>query len=127
MRQLRAWVQPLLPPVLSRLFHVHPLKDHTYHRMRLIDLQARCVVDADSSWTYVCLSYVWGDAAIPKLTDVTCTNYYRQHGLEDADLGTSKTFADILKLVEELGFRYLWIDSLCILQDNSFDLGVHIP
>ncbi|KAI8717501.1 HET domain-containing protein [Fusarium sp. LHS14.1] len=33
----------------------------------------------------------------------------------------SKTFQDAIKVTRELGFRYLWIDSLCILQDSSDD------
>lgn len=33
-------------------------------------------------------------------------------------------FQDTLKIVRELGLRYLWIDSLCILQDSASDWRV---
>ncbi|PVH84958.1 HET-domain-containing protein, partial [Cadophora sp. DSE1049] len=31
------------------------------------------------------------------------------------------TFRDAVKITRQLGFRYLWIDSLCIIQDSSED------
>ncbi|KLU91176.1 hypothetical protein MAPG_09699 [Magnaporthiopsis poae ATCC 64411] len=31
----------------------------------------------------------------------------------------SKTFRDALEIIESLGLRYLWIDSLCIIQDSE--------
>jgi hypothetical protein len=33
----------------------------------------------------------------------------------------SKTFQDAIRISRELGERYLWIDSLCILQDDPQD------
>jgi hypothetical protein len=32
-----------------------------------------------------------------------------------------KTFADAFKVVRSLGIRYIWIDSLCIIQHNEED------
>lgn len=32
-----------------------------------------------------------------------------------------KTFQDAVKVTRKLGFRYLWIDSLCIIQDDAED------
>jgi hypothetical protein len=39
----------------------------------------------------------------------------------------SKTFKDAMKATRELGFRYLWIDSLCIVQDDDKDWSEHAP
>jgi len=33
----------------------------------------------------------------------------------------SKTFQDALTITHELGYQYIWIDSLCIVQDDKFD------
>ncbi|KAK5997980.1 hypothetical protein PT974_00349 [Cladobotryum mycophilum] len=33
----------------------------------------------------------------------------------------SRTFQDAMKLVSRLGYRFIWIDSLCIYQDSSLD------
>jgi len=32
-----------------------------------------------------------------------------------------KTFQDAIKITKDLGFRYIWIDSLCIIQDDADD------
>lgn len=35
--------------------------------------------------------------------------------------GLPKTFQDAITVTQRLGFRYLWIDSLCIIQDDTDD------
>ncbi|PVH81494.1 HET-domain-containing protein, partial [Cadophora sp. DSE1049] len=86
------------------------------YNIRLVDVHTRCVVDADSSWPYACLSYVWGSAK------------YKQNGsLRDSGVHSVKTFKDAFNLTRQLGIRYLWVDSLCILQDDMNDLSTHIP
>jgi hypothetical protein len=32
-----------------------------------------------------------------------------------------KTFQDAVTVTRELGFEYLWIDSLCVVQDDRYD------
>jgi hypothetical protein len=39
--------------------------------------------------------------------------------IELSDL--SKTFQDVMKIAQYLGLRYIWIDSLCIIQDSKED------
>ena len=39
--------------------------------------------------------------------------------IELSDL--SKTFQDAMKVAQYLGLRYIWIDSLCIIQDSKED------
>lgn len=41
------------------------------------------------------------------------------HGVHESLLG--RTFKDAVKVAHELGLRYLWIDSFCIIQDDSKD------
>ncbi|XXH02023.1 hypothetical protein Hte_008388 [Hypoxylon texense] len=43
-----------------------------------------------------------------------------------ADDPLSKTFLDAIRLTRELGERFLWIDSLCIVQDDRDDLKEQI-
>ncbi len=33
-----------------------------------------------------------------------------------------KNFADAIQIARDLGFSYLWIDSLCIIQDSDDDM-----
>ena len=66
---------------------------------------------------YVALSHCWGKtntAILKKRTLRTMTN-----GIDWSKL--PKTFQDAIYVTRRLGFRYLWIDSLCIIQDSAED------
>jgi len=66
---------------------------------------------------YLTLSYCWGR---PRFL-VTLNENIEQHrqGIEIERL--PQTFRDAIKITRELGFRYIWIDALCIIQDSSED------
>ena len=66
---------------------------------------------------YVCLSYCWGKGQI--ITTTRSTLEKRKSGIAWHDL--SQTFRDAIWLTRRLGVQYIWIDSLCILQDDSKD------
>lgn len=71
--------------------------------------------------TYLALSHCWGTAS-PPLTTTTATlpsHLTRGHGLPLAAL--PPTFRDAIRATRALGVPYLWIDSLCILQDSRAD------
>ncbi|KAH8880481.1 HET-domain-containing protein [Thozetella sp. PMI_491] len=67
---------------------------------------------------YVALSHCWGvpDDA-PPFTTTTLNLQERMDGISLRELPA--TFLDAVKIVRALGLRYLWIDSLCIIQDNG--------
>jgi hypothetical protein len=66
---------------------------------------------------YVALSHRWGGSKI--LTTTTSTLEDRKRRIPLASM--PKTFQDAIAIVRHFGFRYLWIDSLCIIQDNLQD------
>lgn len=66
---------------------------------------------------YVCLSHCWGTA--PCLTTETTTLLERKEGIPWDIL--PRTFREAVIFVRRLGVRYLWIDSLCILQNSRED------
>lgn len=66
---------------------------------------------------YLTLSHMWGDQKFLKLTSANCNDFLHQVSL----MSLSQTFRDALQVTIELGFQYLWIDSLCILQDDQDD------
>lgn len=70
--------------------------------------------------TYITLSHCWGDSSIPKTTLSTLEGRKRQIPLE----GLPKSFQDAIKIARSLNIPYLWIDSLCIIQegDNGADM-----
>lgn len=64
---------------------------------------------------YACLSYCWGDTKQAGMT--TSGSFPRPLKLEELP----KTIADTIRLCHKLGYQYLWVDSLCIVQDDSRD------
>ena len=66
---------------------------------------------------YLCLSHCWGCEQI--VTTTKSTFEKRKVAIEWGEL--SKTFQDAIALTRSLGFDYIWIDSLCIIQDDAAD------
>lgn len=64
---------------------------------------------------YVALSYCWG-AARPLITN-TLNRSSHEQGMTCSTL--PQTYRDAVNLCRSLGFRYLWIDSICITQDDD--------
>jgi hypothetical protein len=67
--------------------------------------------------TWLALSHCWGLKARFVLDSSNLLE--RQCGMAMADL--PPTFRDAIEVTRRLGYRYLWIDSLCILQDSYED------
>ncbi|KAK5953292.1 hypothetical protein OHC33_005860 [Knufia fluminis] len=67
----------------------------------------------------VCLSYVWGQARTLRLSQQNATNLYKPGSLTRAIL--PNIVEDALQITVGLGERYLWVDALCIVQDNDQD------
>lgn len=71
---------------------------------------------------YATLSYCWGGRPQTRRCEwlTTMINVHsRGAGLQRSDL--PKTLQDSIIIAEQLGIRYLWIDSLCIIQDSDDD------
>jgi hypothetical protein len=67
---------------------------------------------------YFCLSHRWGSAQPLRLTKQNLVAY-KKFGIPWESM--PQTFKDAAILVLELGFNFLWIDSLCIIQDDDKD------
>lgn len=66
---------------------------------------------------YLTLSYCWGKARFLRLLGENHDECFR--GIPESKLPA--TFRDAVTVTRRLGFRYLWIDSLCIIQDSEAD------
>ena len=71
---------------------------------------------------YVTLSHCWGKGHRVGLRQNTIRSF--EGGIPTNTL--SKTFQDAVKITNQLGVRYLWVDSLCIIQDDLQDLAHEI-
>lgn len=86
---------------------------------RLIDVEKRCLVTIETETEFVALSYVWGNSL-----NLDFHTKMENVAAREMDSGLSsivfpKTIADAINLTSDLGIRYLWIDSLCIVQDDA--------
>ncbi|KAK3291595.1 heterokaryon incompatibility protein-domain-containing protein [Chaetomium fimeti] len=67
---------------------------------------------------YCCLSHCWGGVTdMPLLKTTTLKSFVS--GIDITTL--PRTFQDAILITRQLGVRYLWIDSLCIVQDSAED------
>lgn len=83
----------------------------------VVDTQKLCLVKGDGHRArYATLSYCWGSQPQPERT--TTKNLESQ--LERIKvMELPQTLQDAIYTVRELDIRYLWIDSLCIIQDSE--------
>jgi hypothetical protein len=94
----------------KRLIHIPP-GDNQLDNIRLI-LTDQTVPDQT---TYLTLTHCWGGTA-----PLTTTRQNLCDMLQIVPFQyLPKTFQDAIRTTKRLGFEYLWIDSLCILQDDN--------
>lgn len=97
--------------------------------IRFIDTKKRTIITLKDivieSLEYAALSYVWGKK-IQKfiLTANTATELEEAEGVVEDK--ASKTIVDAIELCRRLGVRYLWVDALCILQDDPGDKAIQL-
>ena len=82
----------------------------------VIDVIDDCLVEATSAVKYFTLSYVWGSAEMSKTLRVNFAARLQKGGLGSL---FPATIADAIALVRSLGERFLWVDALCIVQDDN--------
>lgn len=63
---------------------------------------------------YVSLSHCWGEASLLRLSTSNIDSWKKQILEQDLPL----TFQHAFRITRALGQRYLWIDSMCIIQDS---------
>jgi hypothetical protein len=86
---------------------------------RFIDVQDYCLSPLPTGAECLCMSYVCGETSKPITTQSTVQVFYENDGLPQ-DL--PQTIRDALMVTRKLGFRYLWVDALSIIQDDSHDM-----
>lgn len=94
----------------------------TLPRLRVVDVQDMRLVDITWQQRYVALSYVWGGANPPKLMKSQLGKYSTPGALEQLFGSMPHTIQDLCTFTRNMGLRYLWFDSLCLIQDDLEDL-----
>lgn len=80
-------------------------------------IRLRNHVQLDRNQPYLTLSYCWGEAQHLRLEERSLEAFSNDIPFTSLP----KTFKDAVVITQQLGYRYLWIDSLCILQDSASD------
>ncbi|KIW02514.1 uncharacterized protein PV09_06313 [Verruconis gallopava] len=81
------------------------------------DQPAKIVLGCGQRAEYLALSHCWGGKNSCSLDSTTLLDF--QKAIPWAIL--PRNFQDAIIITRRLGFRFLWIDSLCILQDSKLD------
>ncbi|KAF2817208.1 HET-domain-containing protein [Mytilinidion resinicola] len=84
---------------------------------RLINVDMSCIIEATTEEHFLALSYVWGCTGQIRLTAEN-VNSLMQHGALDR-VELPKTISDAIVLCRLLKESYLWVDSLCIIEDEG--------
>ncbi|KAH0491046.1 hypothetical protein TgHK011_002492 [Trichoderma gracile] len=81
--------------------------------------------ETDTHAPYLALSYCWGLQAVPEPLRLRRDNVEALvEGIELQDL--QQSIQDAIFATRKLGYQYLWIDALCIIQDCDTDKGTEI-
>jgi hypothetical protein len=89
--------------------------------MKLINVERGCVIPAHPRLAYAALSYVWGNFQQTRLLSSNLEQLCGDDGFRKHSIRIAKTIAGSMAMCQRLGYRYLWVDALCILQDNYHD------
>jgi hypothetical protein len=116
--------------------HVPPLIDHATHcdccnegymdvlsryveRLILVDVTTNALVEVPASTPYIALSYVWGSVPMLKTQKSNFEDLKKPGALAADNVTIPRTIRDAMYLVKGLGDHYLWVDCLCIVQDEE--------
>ncbi|KAF2650916.1 HET-domain-containing protein, partial [Lophiostoma macrostomum CBS 122681] len=112
--QIKTWLEncEMAHELCKKTYPTRPM-----HSFRVIDVEQDCVVDAPDHCRFCALSYVWGDTCQLQLTRANSSHMKQKGALREVPLAL--TIRDAIECTRGLGERYLWVDSLCIVQDSD--------
>ncbi|KAB5535359.1 heterokaryon incompatibility protein-domain-containing protein [Coniochaeta sp. 2T2.1] len=121
---------------METCLHTHPLCTNViaqqqthFHPRRLINLSdpdkpfIQITTPDSSPPPYIALSYAWGEG----YRFVTIKSNLAQHQTSLPVPKLPRTFRDALRVASHLGASHIWIDALCIIQDDPQDLDAELP
>jgi hypothetical protein len=82
----------------------------------MVDVKNKCLVFTNTGIPYVALSYVWGKTNMLKTQTPFLEAFGRPGAFEQWK--PPRTINEAMEVTTKLGYRYLWVDALCIVQDE---------
>jgi hypothetical protein len=106
-------------PVLKELKRSHPTKE--VPDFRCIDVEQNCLTMPPIGCRYATLSYVWGRRKFFRTLNSNVKNLEEPYSLDKPEYldQIPLTIKDAIHVGREIGITYLWVDSLCIVQDDD--------
>jgi hypothetical protein len=120
----RGWINTCLQEhTACRDFQANTV-DQTERPTRVLEIVSEQLVRlkcdmATSEYNYLALSHMWGKNQKYQIRLVQSKLQDFQANIPWDQL--SDIYREAIRITRELGYRYLWIDSLCIIQDSSDD------
>lgn len=131
-RTVMKWIQEcvqghslLCPPIVRRDSSTPEGYELPILPLRVVDIgsteftNVRLVETGSRRGHWACLSHCWG-GQLPLMTAHE-PDTLSQHLIDIAWDKLSKTFQEAIIFARRFGFQYLWVDSLCIFQDDDND------
>ncbi|KAH7067412.1 heterokaryon incompatibility protein-domain-containing protein [Paraphoma chrysanthemicola] len=87
--------------------------------LTLVDVNDHSLVILPSTTPFVALSYVWGSVPMFKAMKSNMSSLMKPGSLVSDEIKIADTVRDAIYLVKNLGECYLWVDCLCIIQDQD--------
>ncbi|KAH9230649.1 hypothetical protein K456DRAFT_1918098 [Colletotrichum gloeosporioides 23] len=139
-RQMKTWLHDCIenhPKCKAR----HP--DRSFMPTRVLDIgvpgagspshirvvQTKEETIEDKERRYMTLSHCWGKSPFVQLTAENLANF-TSTGIpwenpfsetSEKDICSNKNFSEAITIARDLGIRYIWIDSVCIIQNDTDD------
>ncbi|KAL8671139.1 MAG: hypothetical protein Q9168_004354 [Polycauliona sp. 1 TL-2023] len=104
-------------------------KDDKIQPRYLIDTTQNCIARSEGIGSeYIALSYTWGQTQNLRNELAICQELQEPGALAQKSFCQKlpSTIRDAIAVVHHLGFRYLWVDSLCIVQDDEQHLHLEL-
>lgn len=94
--------------------------------IRLVDVQQQCLVEMKTLVQYIALSNVWGSTPTVRLSTFNKATLFIPGAIDKAKRLLPRTITDAMVLAEKLNVRFLWVDTLCLVQNDSEDVTMGI-
>lgn len=114
--QVKAWIhrcQSLHSKACEENIFFKGYTDKQRYSFWIVDVRNQCLTRIGRRQTYLTLSYVWGTTN-NVATGKADLGWFRLPGAFRR-LDLPRTIRDAMDLTRDLGFLYLWVDSLCIV------------
>jgi len=83
----------------------------------VIDIERKCLSRLPEEADYLALSYVWGKTNFPVTSKANVELFKVDGAFRRVKL--ARTIRDAMEVTAGLGHRFLWVDSICIVQDDA--------